>query len=915
MKKPATISGEPQEKDILNYERILEYGLDFVQRYSGSIWTDYNYHDPGVTFLEQLSYAITDLAYRTNFNIRDLLMEGKDSFPLKETNLFHSPQDIFPSQPIHSTDYRKLIIDQIKEVQNAWILPIKDDPSGFNGLFEIWIQCREGLDEKSKEKIRDKVLQLYHAHRNLCSDLKNIEIMSEDVITFSAKISLDPDAMGEYVFASILAELDHYLNPQVVFQDPIDLIKNGQKATDIFSGPKPIYGYINPDAIPSRLDTVFISRIKSTMEAIPGVQKIEDFIAFKNGIKIHDEIISFPQGRYPVSGGIEQFSIEMFKDRVKYELDPVTVVQLYETLSPKRKNTYHKELKFEENKPQGRFTEEQLRQFYSIQRELPEAYGLLKESLPSNATPKRRAQVKQLKAYLSFFDQIMANYLAQLVNTRKIFSADPNLSKTYFSQYPFDIPDFEEIKFSDYEDELDNILESKSVFLDRRNRILDHLLARFGEKFPSEILSKFHLTEAISNRNIISEEMIQAKIKFLIEIPKIGLKKGSGFNYIKPEKEEFSGIENRLYLMLNIKKPENSSRVEALLKYFQANETDSTSDSEWKQIELTSIDGSTFNVYSMSEEKYSENRLLYYTPGKSYLKQLFLQGHTEKFYKSIQVQEKKWVVLYTAISQGIPSVLTYSDNIEECNKKIKNAIQRFLTLNRDCEGFHLIEHILLRPEEIVQYRFNIFGNDGEIYLTSYYDGEQEAQKLLLEDVLYLGMDKDNYGIVVSDDRTQYKVVLYSSEHQQVALIEKIYYSRIGAEKEIERISEYIRKIQIGEINREEVMELIQSGGLGHQFPAQFGFSNEYSLILPDWPARFQNDDFRKLLVNILEENNPLHLKINLIFLDFQQMMRFEEAFQNWKQEKVNGERSPRSMDLLSLQLIQMLLKYPKYASV
>jgi ribosomal protein L20A (L18A) len=227
----------------------------------------------------------------------------------------------------------------------------------------------------------------------------------------------------------------------------------------------------------------------------------------------------------------------------------------------------------------------------------------------------------------------------------------------------------------------------------------------------------------------------------------------------------------------------------------------------------------------------------------------------------------------------------------------------------------LIEHILLRPEEIVQYRFNIFGNDGEIYLTSYYDGEQEAQKLLLEDVLYLGMDKDNYGIVVSDDRTQYKVVLYSSEHQQVALIEKIYYSRIGAEKEIERISEYIRKIQIGEINREEVMELIQSGGLGHQFPAQFGFSNEYSLILPDWPARFQNDDFRKLLVNILEENNPLHLKINLIFLDFQQMMRFEEAFQNWKQEKVNGERSPRSMDLLSLQLIQMLLKYPKYASV
>lgn len=907
MKKPTTISGKPFEKEILNYEKILEYGLEFAQRYSGSIWTDYNYHDPGVTFLEQLSYALTDLGYRTNFEMKDILLEGSDSYPLKESNLFHRASEIFPSEPLHTADYRRLIIDRVKEVHNAWVIPVKDDPSGFNGIYDVLVQCKEGLDEKAKENIKEKVFQVFHDHRNLCNDIKNIEIMSEDIITFSAKVSIDPDSMGELVFASILAELDNYLTPQVIFQDPMELIKKGKPVTEVFSGPRPFYGYIDPETLPSRIDTIFVSQIIDKIHSIPGVQNIENFLVFKNGIRIHDEIIPFSPGRYPVSGNPDQFSVEMFKDRVKYEIDTVTLVQLYETLSPKRKNTYHKELRFEENATKGRFSESQLQEFYSIQRELPETYGLLRESLPSNAPPKRRAQAKQLKAYLSFFDQIMANYLAQLVNTRKIYSADPEISKTYFSQFPKDIPDFHEIIEKDYESHLDDIREEKSVFLERRNRVLDHLMARFGEKFPS-IGSK-------SERNLVSDELIKAKIRFLLEIPELGMRKGKGYNYVKMDMGDISGIENRLYLMLDIKKPDNPSRVDALLKYVHANSDRTHSDSEWKQIELTTSDGMAISAYSLPIEKYAEDKMQFYTRGKSFLKQLFLQAHVERYYKIIQTEDKNWVILFTATSHELPVVISYCKNLEDCNTRIQKTVERFLNLNKECEGFHLVEHILLRPEEIVQYRFNIFGSDGEVYLTSYFDGEQEAQRQLLEDILYLGLDKQNYAIIVSEDKTQFKVVLYTSEHEPVATLDKIFYSRIGAEKEIERAAEYIGKIQSGELNREEVMELVQSGGIGHQFPNQFGFSNEYTLLLPDWPARFQNEDFRKLFLNILEENSPLHLKINLIFLDFQEMMRFEEAFQNWKTEKSKRERSPRTMDLLSLQLIQMLLKFSKYTEV
>ena len=44
-----------------------------VRRLSSALWTDHNTHDPGVTTLEVLCYAITDLAYRTDFATADLL--------------------------------------------------------------------------------------------------------------------------------------------------------------------------------------------------------------------------------------------------------------------------------------------------------------------------------------------------------------------------------------------------------------------------------------------------------------------------------------------------------------------------------------------------------------------------------------------------------------------------------------------------------------------------------------------------------------------------------------------------------------------------------------------------------------------------------------------------------------------------
>ena len=47
-------------------------------RCAGHRWTDHNAHDPGVTLLEALCYALTDLGYRAGHRVEDLLTTGGD---------------------------------------------------------------------------------------------------------------------------------------------------------------------------------------------------------------------------------------------------------------------------------------------------------------------------------------------------------------------------------------------------------------------------------------------------------------------------------------------------------------------------------------------------------------------------------------------------------------------------------------------------------------------------------------------------------------------------------------------------------------------------------------------------------------------------------------------------------------------
>lgn len=119
MSEKLTIVKNPSLLKSNDFYFLRDTGLGYIEKFAHTLWTDYNIHDPGITLLEILCYAITDLGFRTSFDIKDILTREINGVPFIQGN-FHTARNIFPVNPVTFDDLRKILID-IDGVHNAWI--------------------------------------------------------------------------------------------------------------------------------------------------------------------------------------------------------------------------------------------------------------------------------------------------------------------------------------------------------------------------------------------------------------------------------------------------------------------------------------------------------------------------------------------------------------------------------------------------------------------------------------------------------------------------------------------------------------------------------------------------------------------------------------------------------------------------
>ncbi|HLW29690.1 MAG TPA: hypothetical protein VKX29_02460 [Brumimicrobium sp.] len=758
IKDPVTISNNVSSKNDLDFEYLKELGILYIESMGGDLWTDYNEHDPGITILEILSYAITDLGNRINIPMKDLLVT-KDNPNL--SHQFYKASEILPSKSVTALDYRKLFID-LDGVRNCWIQPYEREvyanckegllsynPDAFSslppelktdfklkGLNKIIVDfdIDENLDPAQRaaliNQISDSIKVKFHNNRNLCEDLVEVKEVEQQCVCVCAEIELRNTADEDEVHAHILYAIHKYFSPVVRFYSLKEMMDKGYRTDQVFEGPFLENGFIDTtELIEADLRSeVRLSDLMQLISKIDGVKIIKDITISDcdNKEPGNNWIICLDPGKKPVLCDGSQFSYK--KDVVPVSYDPATVQEYYDELveeedakNENAKNNRHLSI------PKGEYLETDF--YTTIQNDFPDTYGIGQDGLPSSVPVERKAKSKQLKAYLLFFDQVLGSYFAHLGKVGELLSVDNKLKNTYFTQAVKDLKGIDDLvenyPMNNNHQLTEHLMKDLDNSTERRNELLNHLLARFAENFSEY---SFLMKELYGS--VASEMVLRSKQVFLKEYVELSSHRGEGFNYYHQQESNLwdtgnvSGAQKRIARLSGMKDYFRRNLCTNIVEIYEYIPKPGELEYKWR---IRNYSGDTIlssvrthlQFKNASEEVY-KSILKVIETSEDKIKEAFESGVVDgQIVENIQIKisgggNYYFQVVDPSILDPIEQVLgrqfTYYSTSEELEIAILEIIE-FMTFEFTEEGIYLVEHIILRPD--------VFDNDApeEQFLT------------------------------------------------------------------------------------------------------------------------------------------------------------------------------------------------------
>ncbi|QIE56039.1 hypothetical protein G5B40_11595 [Pikeienuella piscinae] len=947
-----------------NFADLRELGLRRIQQLSGDIWTNHNSPDPGITIMEALAYAITDLGYRTSFPMRDLLTRPDGRIgPATETGLYPA-HEALTTAPVTIDDHRRLLL-RIEGVRNAWLDPMTDpaEPANYrisetsiyadcladalshealnaagesnhdvriSGLYRVMVELEvderlgslnetalevtfragplkgvivaidygappalpayaepaapdplapenvtvenlsgagngveftadliveqnsveiarlEGLTitviedrprpgaapvtvtegalgaalaeagaegpaglflqkREARRRAMNAVHQVLHAHRPLSEDYLSIDTIAPQRIGVCGDVDLAPDADLEAVEAAILHAIETYLSPPPVFETLDALLAAGVPADEIFNGPYVDFGFtvegrevftkpgfiteenLRACALRRKVHASDLINIIVDLDGVVGVRNLTLRAYDAQGLAIgatEKWTLDIPPGRQPVHY-FPGTKLLLFKNELPYRAQPTEAARTLAHLRALARTRLY--VPPNQILPALIGEWRGLDEFQSLQDDLPRIYGTDSAGLPPEAPKERVAEVRQLKAYLTFFDQALADYLGQLGAARRILSPDKTLERTWFSPYLDGIAgtrgDFPTEFYTNPAALSDDITrvrlnETEEAFLDRRARALNHLIARFAERFADYALLSFQLS---GDRLKTARELIDDRADFLADYPKASRERGKGFNQLPEDpaqiwdSDNISGLERRASRLLGIGDPTRRDLHCGAL--FDA-------------LFAARADGGQFRAVVRGE---GATRLLtseeLFPTAAAALDAARALEFRLNLAETYQIDASAGVGAVRLALAGGGVTLT-ARRLYETEAEAVAAARAILDRHNalltsplcNVEGMHLIEHILLRPRA---------------------PGDALMQVCLDEECEFCG-DEDPYSFRVS-------------------------------------------------------------------------------IILPYWPSRFQNLDFRRFAERLIREETPAHIHPRICWIDNGQMAALDAAHRAWRE--------------------------------
>jgi hypothetical protein len=947
MTKPVFLNKKDYSFKGLDFDFLKKEGLSYVQQLAGENWTDYNEHDPGVTILEQLCFALTEISYKANQPIADILSENSSD---KFSETFYTLSKIFTSNPVTVTDFRKLVIDRILGVRNVWFEPLNTIHNEFeiNGLYNLYIEIPAKYKSETARVVED-TRQLLYEYSNICEDVENIFVLESKPIRLETEIELKKDAIVENVMAEILFRIREFLSHPVPFYSLEELVKEGHEINDIFCGPVLETGFIRDQDLYPKAKVIYNNELIKLVRSVEGILSIKSFSVIDSDPDIDG--ILMPWNMSPeLDLDIAKHKFIFTKEHLKSGFDKNRVSLLLQ----EKNDTAYRAYKLSQYEgrndvdiPAGK--DRKLTEYYSIQHSFPEVYGIGQFGVPRSYPERRKAQVKQLKGYLLFFEQIMANYLAQLGNINELYSLDLNAGQSYFSQLPQDVPYFNEVYidsknirevvtgYSSNEftekalaythngkkntlSSAETIITLGDDYLKRKNEVLSHLLARFGESIDDHELSGFLSTEESAST---LENVLNIKINLLKKIHTLSRDKGKSFNRNKEywgSDTNMSGMEFKVKTILDIplahKKISEVISDPAIFNNLHPDEhgyygprypevSEGEINKNYDQIDMDQFDSSFF------EEKDTES----YSPDEVPVNiDLFDYGQSYTSYKIGQdladkINDYYSIVFYNKRTETWQKVEYYFSK-DKAIRALKKLVEYIRFLVKQSEGFHVIENTLLRPMvEKKSFKLYICDEAFNVHLKSVFSVTIEniypQAELLVRHILE--------GRIFSEKNSQQKFhfVIKDEHNNPLAISVETSDTVHESDEIISQVKNYFKENPVSDLYLNDKL-IVHTDYFKEDAIFNHFFSHSINVIMPVWVPRFKDPDFFSYLEKQVINSVPPHISVNFIKADHHWLKSFEDEYGRWLKLYKEKKIDYKEINDCSYGLVKLLLEKNKY---
>jgi hypothetical protein len=540
-----------------NFHWLKAKGIEYAQKLSGSEWTNFNNSDPGVTILDQLCYALTELGYCNDFPIEDILTQADGSINFQ--NQFYLPDEILTCSPVTIDDYRKLILDREPLVKNVYI----ELDTKLTGCYQTYLHVEVKAGEEAVETqqlVQQNVYALLMQWRNLAELFHIPIVLTAKNITLTGTVKLNNQTVPSEVLSQIQLAINHHISPPVRHYGYQDMQAMGLDSDDIFNGPHLKNGWIpTEDLKQSKSCNITINDLFAIIVKIENVKsasqlklQIEDVFYDSITIEVHE-----------IANVIVELTVENMNAALDLTLSQQLSFDLLKLQHSHQATKVSATTNIAPALPKGKYRN--IESYYSVQNTFPPIYAIGTESLLDNKNNYRVAQSRQLKGYMMVFDQLLANQFSQLAKISTLFSFKSEstiapkqgasydgipyqlFSPTYFCQPLYQIPNvkplllghntyrisitsnneaLEEMQiwerykadpFNLYIQGLRQSMENDAQRDDRRNRMLNHLLARHGEpvEFYDDIISTARWYGSTLKTQIIIKSILLQNYKSL----------------------------------------------------------------------------------------------------------------------------------------------------------------------------------------------------------------------------------------------------------------------------------------------------------------------------------------------------------------------------------------------------------------